>query len=350
MKSYKIIPFNFPFKRPGGTSRGVMTVKKSWFIVLKEGGEQGGVGECSIIEGLSPDYSNDSTYLANITHFCEQWKSDTLNQTQLRKHPSIQFGIETALKDLETGSAQLLFDTPFTQSKKGIKINGLVWMGSPEFMREQINEKLNSGYTCIKMKIGAIDWKTEHQILRDLRKEYKSSEIELRVDANGAFSFKDAPQILNQLAELDIHSIEQPIKPNQHDEMAQLCATTPCLIALDEELIGITDREAKTNLLNHIKPQYIILKPSLIGGFSGMSEWVESAERNSIPWWATSALESNIGLNAIAQFTATFNNPLPQGLGTGSLYTVNIPSPLFIENGNLFYDGNKKFDLNLLGE
>lgn len=348
MRSYKIIPFSFPFKRPGGTSRGVMTVKKSWFVVLKQGNAKAGIGECSIIEGLSPDYNNDSTYLAHITHFCEQWKNNTLNQVELRKYPSIQFGIETALKDLETGAVQLLFDTLFTQSKEGIKINGLVWMGSPEFMREQINEKLNSGYTCIKMKIGAIDWKTEHQLLSDLRKEYKSNEIELRVDANGAFSFEEAPQILNQLAELEIHSIEQPIKPNQLDEMAELCASTHCPIALDEELIGVTNLEEKENLLSHIKPQYIILKPSLIGGFSGMNEWVDAAKHHSIPWWATSALESNIGLNAIAQFTATYNNPLPQGLGTGSLYTVNIPSPLFIENGNLFYDCSKTFDLGLL--
>ena len=349
MRTFQIIPYQFKFKRPGGTSRGVMTLKKSWFIALKESNEKETVwGECSIIEGLSPDYQDDVSYFSKIEHFCKQWQEDALNIESLKNYPSIQFGLEIALQGLKTQSSTHLFDSEFTHSSKGIPINGLVWMGEPDFMREQIREKLKSGYTCIKMKIGAIDWKTEQQLLSDIRKEYTSDEIEIRVDANGAFNFNQAKQVLHQLAELEIHSIEQPIAVNKLDEMAQLCATTPCPIALDEELIGKTTSEQKENLLRYIQPQYIILKPSLIGGFSGMEEWINMGQKHAIPWWATSALESNIGLNAIAQYTATFNNPLPQGLGTGSLYTTNIPSPLFIENGMLFYDKEQKMGTSII--
>jgi len=344
MKSFRIIPFQFPFKRPSGTSRGVMTLKKSWFIALTDENDFTGWGECSIIEGLSPDYVSDEEYCSIIFQFCQLWQSNQLINEQLTSFPSILFGFETALQDLKTGGKQVLFESDFVQGKESIPINGLVWMGTTAFMKEQIRQKLDEGFTCIKMKIGAIDWKEEHAILSELRKEYSSSDVELRVDANGAFSPKQAVKVLEQLAHLEVHSIEQPIKPGQIQEMSALCEATPCPIALDEELIGKHTNEEKKELLNRIRPQYIILKPSLVGGFSGMLDWTKEADQLSIPWWATSALESNIGLNAIAQYTATFNNPLPQGLGTGSLYTKNIPSPLCIIDGALYYEPTKRIE------
>jgi len=322
----------FHFKRPSGTSRGVLTEKHAWFIEVweLEKPEIIGVGECSVIPGLSPDFKDFGSYEVKLTEICADLTQD------LSEWPSIKFGVETALLDLKNGGKGIIFANKFSKGEKHIPINGLIWMGDEAFMREQIQEKLSQGFTTLKMKIGAIDFDSEFKLLKSIRDVYSADEITLRVDANGGFSPEDALEKLHQLAELDIHSIEQPILAGQWDAMHNLCKQTPLDIALDEELIGINALVEKKKLLKTIQPQYIILKPSLHGGISGSREWIQLAEEYNISWWMTSALESNIGLNAICQFTAEFDNNLPQGLGTGSLYTDNIASALTVENGEIF--------------
>ena len=336
------------FKRPSGTSRGVMHQKETWFLILKEN-ENMGIGECGILRGLSVD---------DVPEYEEKlkWVCDHINLGKnalleaLTEFPSIQFGLEQAFLSLSSSAPFELFKSDFTQKNKAIPINGLVWMGSKEFMNTQIKQKLKEGFHCIKMKIGAIDFQTEMALLKAIRKEYKHDEIEIRVDANGAFSPEEAMEKLKILSDLDIHSIEQPIKPGQINEMGALCQDSPLPIALDEELIGVFDGKDKEELLWNINPQYIILKPSLIGGYKGSLEWIDLAEKMNIGWWVTSALESNIGLNAIAQWTYTLKNKLPQGLGTGSLFTNNFKSPLTVEKGTLYYDQNKHWNTNLISE
>ncbi len=334
----------FQFKRPSGTSRGVLTEKHAWFLSLCETENPTviGLGECSIIPGLSPDFADLASYETNISVLCDQINTGdfTLENIQefypqLAEFPSILFGLETAVLDLQNGGKARFYDTAFTRSESSIPINGLIWMGSEEFMQVQIAEKLEEGYSCIKMKIGAIDFAKEFEILASLRKRFDASALTLRVDANGAFSPAEALDKLNRLATLDIHSIEQPIQARQWKEMASLCAETKLPIALDEELIGITGAENKRRLLETIRPQYIILKPSLHGGISGTKEWISLADSLQIPWWITSALESNVGLNAIAQFTSTYEITIPQGLGTGSLYVENTPTKLRTHGGFL---------------
>lgn len=322
----------FQFKRPSGTSRGVLTEKHAWFITVYNSKSPSikGIGECSIIPGLSPDFEDFESYETKLQAVCDDLTSD------LSDWPSIRFAIETALLDLKNGGKGIYFKNAFTSSQKRIPINGLVWMGDIDFMREQIDAKLAAGFTTIKMKIGAINFDSEIELLQSIRDRYSSNDITLRVDANGAFSPDDALSKLRQLSDLDIHSIEQPIKAGQWNEMAELCQQTPLDIALDEELIGVNDIEEKKRLIQTIQPQYIILKPSLHGGIIGCREWIKIANENGIPWWITSALESNIGLNAICQFTAEYDNDLPQGLGTGSLYVNNVESSLTVENGHIF--------------
>ncbi|ARV13695.1 o-succinylbenzoate synthase [Polaribacter sp. SA4-12] len=333
------------FKNPSGTSRGILRTKETWFIILEENGKNG-VGEAGLFRGLSID---------DVTNYEEKlnWVCKNINLgldkllSEVIDFPSIQFGLEQAFLSLKSEDKFQLFPSQFTRGEKSIPINGLVWMGEKEFMKNQIKEKLNTGFSCIKMKIGAIDFDTEIELLKSIRKEFSSKEIELRVDANGAFNPKNALEKLQILSELEIHSIEQPIKQGQVNEMEQLCAKTPLPIALDEELIGVFSSEEKQQLLETIQPQYIILKPSLIGGFAGSKEWIKFAEQQNCGWWITSALESNIGLNAIAQFTDTLHNDLPQGLGTGGLFTNNFESPLEVNNGALEYNPNKIWNFNL---
>ncbi len=321
----------FHFKRPSGTSRGVLSEKHAWFIEVWNEGDSSiiGLGECSIIPGLSPDFVDFESYEAQVKRTCEDLTLD------LEAWPSIKFGLETALLDLKNGGKGIIFDNEFAHGKKTIPINGLIWMGEPTFMQEQIEEKLAEGFKTIKLKIGAIDFEAEIELLKSIRKRYSKDEITLRVDANGAFSPNEAIEKLTRLAELDIHSIEQPIRQGQFSEMKELCRVTPIPIALDEELIGINRTEEKIEILDIIQPQYIILKPSLHGGIEGTKEWILLAEERGIPWWITSALESNIGLNAICQLTAEYQNDLPQGLGTGSLYVDNIPSNLRVRKGTI---------------
>ena len=296
-----------------------------------------GYGECGILRGLSVDDRPD--YEETL-----KWACENINQGEealyfkLESFPSIQFGVEMAFRSFRAENSFALFPSSFTLGAEGIPINGLIWMGDPAFMRRQIKQKISDGFRCIKMKIGAIDFETELNILSEVRKHFPKDEITLRVDANGGFAFAEAHRKLERLAEFDLHSIEQPIKQGQPEQMAELCKTTPLPIALDEELIGITASEDKRNLLEQVKPQYIILKPSLIGGFRGSDEWIAIADRLNIGWWITSALESNIGLNAIAQYTFTKPTTIPQGLGTGGLFTNNVPSPLYINQGQLHYN------------
>lgn len=334
---------------PGGTSRGVLHEKPTWILKVWNTDDVNtvGYGECSPLKGLSID--NLDNYEDKLNWLCQSINN---NPDELYKEliyfPSIQFGLETALLDLQRGGNQQLFKNLFIQGNQPITINGLIWMGEKSFMQKQVREKLDNGFACVKMKIGAIHFEDEINILKSIRNEFNEEELELRVDANGAFTPSEAMNKLNRLAELDIHSIEQPIATNQWQEMAKLCEETPVPIALDEELIGKLTFEQKTEVLETISPQYIILKPSLIGGFKGTQEWIQAAGEQSIPWWITSALESNIGLNAIAQFTANTYNPLPQGLGTGKLYDNNFDSPLTLKGDQLWFDPEKTFDFSLL--
>lgn len=334
------------FKRPSGTSRGVMTEKETWFLILEENGKTG-LGECGILRSLSiddrPDYEEKLQWVCQNIHLGKDklWE-------ELIEFPSIQFGVEMAFFSLQSKTPFELFPSEFTDGKKNMLINGLVWMGEEQFMKTQIEEKLAQGFSCIKLKIGAIDFEKELGLLRFIRQNFDAKTIEIRVDANGAFNSNEALSKLNQLNEFELHSIEQPIKANQVQEMKLLCQQSPFPIALDEELIGVFGIEKKRKLLEEIKPQYIILKPSLVGGFKGTLEWISIAESLNIGWWITSALESNIGLNAITQFTYTLQNPLPQGLGTGGLYTNNFDCPLEIKKGRIAYNPNLVWNISNL--
>ena len=313
MKTATFKQYLLQFKNPSGTSRGVLHTKETFFLEILEGDKKG-IGECALFRGLSFDDVPD--YEEKLTWLCENINQDSAYlKKELLHFPSIWFGYEQAILNVKHGE-NLYFPSDFTEGKSSIKINGLIWMGNVDFMQTQIEEKLELGFDCIKLKIG-VDWNSEKEILRKLREKFPKEQLELRVDANGGFTFEEAKTVLKELDELGIHSIEQPIKAGNLEEMKLLCATTPTPIALDEELIDVVDFEQKRKLLEKIKPQYIILKPALIGGFSGTDEWISFAENLGIGWWITSALESNIGLNAIAQYTFTKGNKMPQGLGTG---------------------------------
>ena len=339
------------FKQPAGTSRGVYNTRRSWFVTLTDENGRQGVGECAPLPNLScddlPDYGkkleeilNESIpYLGDLSSLTSSFSPLPSHLSPLKEYPSMLFGIETALLNLKTGSS-MLFDTPFGRGEEGIPINGLVWMGSFDEMQQRIEQKLAQGFHCVKLKIGAIDFNAELELLKKIRSRYSRQEIELRVDANGAFSPDEALQKLEQLSLYDIHSIEQPIRQQQWSDMAMLCRESPIPIALDEELIGVNDSYTKVQMLDIIKPAYIILKPSLHGGISGTQEWISLARNRGIGSWITSALESNVGLNAIAHLTAFIYGPhiqQPQGLGTGQLFTDNIPMPLEIRDDKLWY-------------
>ena len=332
------------FKQPAGTSRGILKTKNTWFLIL-DNGEKKGIGEINMFQGLSID---------DRPGFEEklQWTCDHISMPpaeimqELKEWPSILFGYEMALRSLQSSDAFTLFPSLLTEGKDSISINGLVWMGDQEFMMQQLEEKLKAGFSCIKMKIGAIDFEAEMSLLKLIRSRFRESEITIRVDANGAFSPQNAMHKLQEISKYQVHSIEQPIKQGQWQEMAALCEQTPVDIALDEELIGLYNREEKIKCLDTIQPQYIILKPALVGGFQSTREWIDLAVQRNTGWWITSALESNVGLNAIAQFTYTLGAQMPQGLGTGSLYTNNIEAPLEIKKGHLWCNTTAAWDTN----
>ncbi|WP_417431241.1 o-succinylbenzoate synthase [Halpernia sp.] len=321
------------FKNPSGTSRGILKTKETFILEIFDG-EKKGNGECALFRGLS--YDDVPEYEEKLSWLCENINQDfNVLKQELKYFPSIWFGFEQAILNLKNGK-NLYFPSEFTKGKSSIKINGLIWMGNAEFMQSQIEEKLEKGFDCIKLKIG-VDWNSEKEILKKLRQKFSKEKLELRVDANGGFTFYEAKIVLRELADLEIHSIEQPIKAGLVSDMEKLCAETKTPIALDEELIGVINFEEKQQLLEKIKPQFIILKPALIGGFSGCDEWISLAEKLNIGWWITSALESNIGLNAIAQYTFIKQNKLPQGLGTGALFTNNFPSSLELKGDQLSF-------------
>ena len=324
--------YTLDFKRPSGTSRGVLRQKETYFIEIVDGNRRG-VGECGLFRGLS--FDDVPNFEAQLATACSALQKGEDVTSMCADFPSIQMGIEMAILSLHSPTPFQLFDTAFSRGKQPIPINGLVWMGDVAFMRQQVFDKIDAGFDCIKLKIGALDFEVECELLAEIRKRYSSKEVTLRVDANGAFSTDEAFDKLKTLSTFDLHSIEQPIATGQPKAIANLCAKTTLPIALDEELIGVLKSSEKAALLDRINPQYIILKPSLLGGFAASEEWIRLAEERSIGWWVTSALESNVGLNAIAQWTASLNTTTPQGLGTGGLFNNNIESPLVANHGIL---------------
>ncbi len=328
------------FKQPAGTSRGVYTTHRSYYVTLEKEGVKG-VGECSILPDLSCDAMPWPRYEAVLRKTCELVEQmGGIPYEMLRPYPSILFGLETAFAQVDAHGSTALSETPFSRGEEGIPINGLVWMGSFEEMYARLEEKLQQGFHCVKLKIGAIDFSRELELVRHIRKHFSKEQIELRVDANGGFTPENAMQRLRDLAKYEIHSIEQPVKQHQWREMAFLCKESPLPIALDEELIGVNQPEQKARLLDTIHPAYVVLKPSLHGGMMGCREWIRLARERGIGSWITSALESNVGLNAIAHFCAEVYGPhitMPQGLGTGLLYMDNIDRPLEIIGDKLWY-------------
>lgn len=335
-------PYILKFHFPAGTSRGILTEKPTFFIKVFDESDPSkfGIGECSVFPGLSPEADGNYGYklielLANMA---------LGKETDLTGYSSIIFGLEQAFRDFAGGCHHLYFPSEFTRGESNIEINGLVWMGNFDEMIERIDEKVDKGFHCIKLKIGAIDWKKEVEMLEYIRKKYSDSTLQIRVDANGGFSMDNALPRLKRLADLGVHSIEQPIPAGMPELMAFLCQVSPLKIALDESLIGVYGKENMETLLDTVKPAYVILKPSLCGGFSGAEEWIRLSEERGIGWWVTSALESNVGLNALAQWTATLKTTIPQGLGTGALFTNNFESSLFLKSDQLHYDPAKKID------
>ena len=339
---YSISERTLHFKQPAGTSRGVYTTRKIWLVKLSDG-EREGVGECAPLPDLSCDAMDDERYEMLLDKFCQKLcETGEIDYEAMRDYPSMLFGLETALGDVRVkkeDGRSILFDTAFSRGEVGIPINGLVWMGNYEEMLQRMEEKLEKGFRCVKLKIGAIDFEKELDLIKRIRDRFSFHEVELRVDANGAFKYDEALYKLELLSQYNIHSIEQPIKQGQWAFMAELCRESPLPIALDEELIGVNDPEMKHHMLNIIKPRYIILKPSLHGGMMGCREWIDIAREMGIGSWITSALESNIGLNAIAQFASDVYGDditMPQGLGTGQLFTDNFDMGLDIRKDKLW--------------
>lgn len=334
--------YNLQFRNPAITSRATMLEKETYFIKIWDETNPNiyGIGECAIFRGLSAD--DDVNYEAHLKRIC-----DNINQISPKEieQSSIRFGVETALNDLANNGQRIIFNSNWLDGYNPIPINGLVWMGNQSEMLNRIIEKIEAGFSCIKLKIGGIDFNKEIKLLRFIRGNFSADDLQIRLDANGAFFPENALEYLDKLSKYSIHSIEQPIKQGQWSAMAEICQKSPIPIALDEELIGINESSLKDKMLSTIKPHYIILKPSLCGGFLGSNEWIELANKHSIGWWITSALESNIGLNAIAQWVATLNTKMPQGLGTGNLYINNIPSPICQIDDVLTYDKNLSWQI-----
>jgi o-succinylbenzoate synthase len=342
-------PYLLHFKSPAGTSRGILKSKETWFIRIWDETNPAitGIGEAAVFRGLScddkPDYENMLARACTMVSD-EQWLNENLIHW-----PSILFAFETALLDLKSGGRRILHDTDFTLGLSGIPINGLIWMGTRDEMMAQIYERIRQGFRCLKLKVGAIDFEDEISLLNTIRQEFDAGLLEIRLDANGAFQPDEALAKLERLSHFNIHSIEQPIKAGMREAMSALCLQSPIPIALDEELIVVQDLEEKRSLLDQIRPAYIILKPALHGSFSGCEEWCKLASEHGISWWFTSALESNIGLNAISQYVAAKGYERPQGLGTGSLYSNNIPSPLIVKDSQLWHSRHNEWDLRLTG-
>ena len=324
------------FHRPAGTSRGVLHQKDCWFLKLTNGEGTTGWGEVSFIPGVSVEDPGEMEI--RLDHVCKLISRGEMDPSQsLPNLPGVQFALETALRDLEQGGTRILYPSDFTEGLAGIPTNGLIWMGDRAFLLEQIRSKIEMGYRVLKMKVGALEFREELDLLKWIRAEYGTGDLEIRLDANGAWRPEDALERLASLAGFGIHSVEQPIGAGQPEAMTELCKDPAIPVALDEELVGFSSPEGRKDLLQIIRPQYIILKPGLLGGFSVAEDWINAARELDIGWWVTSALESNIGLNAIAQWTWQLGVNMPQGLGTGQLYRNNIPSPLEIKCVQLWY-------------
>lgn len=331
--------YRLDFITPGGTSRGVLTHKDTYFLKIWDEvcPEQFGIGECALFKGLSAE--DDDTYEGKLQELCRNISSD--QGTDLTGYSSITFGFETAILDFSNGCRRIIFPSSFVDGNAKIPINGLVWMGTKEEMQSRLEEKLSAGFKTIKIKIGAIDFASELELIKSIRSRYSTTDVEIRVDANGAFTPQNVMSHLDALARYDIHSIEQPIRQGQWEEMANVCRNSPIAVALDEELIGISNPMLMMELLRTIRPHYLVLKPSLAGGFSGATEWLKMAAQFNIGAWITSALESNIGLNAIAQWVSTLQPKIPQGLGTGKLFSNNVTSPLEQVGDSVVYNPSK---------
>jgi len=349
-----IIKHRLNFKFKAGTSRGTMTCKDSWFLKLynSQNSDFFGLGECGPLMRLSPDLNSNLqeaiSQLVKSVSEIENLNLEIIKKIIPNAFPALRFALETAIHDLNNGGKRVIFQNEFVQSKLAIPINGLVWMGDKQLMLDRIKLKIKEGFDCIKIKIGAINLEDELALLKYIRSEFSSDRITIRLDANGAFNSEEALLILDRLSQYDIHSIEQPIEAGNWKDMERICNLSPIPIALDEELIGISGTDLKMQLLESLNPSYIILKPTLIGGLQQCEEWIGMANDLEIGWWLTSALESNIGLNAIAQFAANYSIDIPQGLGTGQLYHNNIASPLQIKNGMLIYQEDKEWELSHL--
>ncbi|MBU3927707.1 MAG: o-succinylbenzoate synthase [Bacteroidetes bacterium] len=345
MLSARYFPYRLHFKFDAGTSRGVLKYKDSWFIEIwdNDAPEVKGMGECSLIQGLSPDRISD--FEPKLKEVCYHINNlDERIHHSLIDFPAIRFGLETARLDLKTGGQKILFPSKFTNGEDSIPINGLIWMGKYHEMLNRIRIKIDTGFRCLKMKIGAIAFDEELKLIQFIRHEFPPDDLELRLDANGAFEPDGAMKKLEQLANYHIHSIEQPIRQRQWEAMAELCRKSPIPIALDEELIGIRSSSELSRMLQFIRPKYIIIKPSLIGGLTVANGFIQTAESNHVNWWVTSALESNIALNTIAQWVYTLKNPLPQGLGTGQLFSNNVDCPLRADQGRLYYQPERSWN------
>jgi O-succinylbenzoate synthase len=339
----------FQFLRPATTSRGTLRKKKVNFIVLyyADDPDIAGIGECSLFPGLSvDDHKEFGIRLQDTVDGIN--RGDYGNNPALSAWPSLNFALETAWRDLRSGGNRILYPSDFTGGKDSIPINGLIWMGTKDDMKQQIREKLEHGYSCIKIKIGALTLDEELELLGYLRKQFGPEELEIRVDANGAFKRREVLEVLKMLSAFDLHSIEQPIAPGHPEAMAEICGLSPVPVALDEELIGQHTSAAKRKILDIIRPQYVVLKPGMLGGIASCNEWITLCNERKTGWWITSALETNIGLNTIAQWTYTLGNTMAQGLSTGSLFVENIPSPLFLSGEWLYYDPDRKWDLTSL--
>lgn len=340
----RFFPYRLVFHRAAGTSRGQMLERLVYFIEITNSQAVVGRGECAPLPGLSLDCRPD--LVTRLSYLCQQFNAGEWAawRESLDYYPSLRMGFEMALLDVNAGGGGQWYDTPFTRGEHSQRINGLIWMGSADDMRVQIRDRIAEGYRCIKCKIGALDFKMELALLHEIRSEWPSGELEIRLDANGAFSAGDVMHKLDQLAAIEPHSIEQPVGAGQTSLMAEVCRQSPIPVALDEELIPLTDEDQAMEVLEICRPAYLILKPSLLGGFADSGQWIQRAAAVGAGWWVTSALESNLGLAAISAWTSTLHNPLPQGLGTGKLYKNNIKSPLFVQSGLLHWNPNREWD------
>lgn len=344
MLHYSYFKRSLEFAFDARTSRGDIKKHAAYIIEVRNllKPEVIGRGEASPLNGLSIDSHDDfENQLINILQELNNGlRPEDINLLGL---PSIRFALETAMADLHFGGQMKVFDNEFIRGKT-IPINGLIWMADKQKMLQEAQEKIEKGFNCIKLKVGNLDFDEECRLIESIRKNNSAYKFEIRLDANGAFEPYEAIEKLKELHRFEIHSIEQPIKPKQVDWMEEICRKAPIHIALDEELIGIDVEEMGFHLIKKIKPKYIILKPTLIGGFSTCDKWINLADKSKIGWWLTSALESNVGLNAIAQYASYLKVKNHQGLGTGSLYQNNFPSPLLVENGYLHFSDIKKWN------